>query len=97
MTLCGKILIRLKCGRSLVSDRRYEEFFDRLRGQPIFRATMGLKRFKAILRYIRFDEKETRSDRRREDKLAAVRDVFTIINENLSATYSPGESRTIDK
>lgn len=73
------------------SKRNYEEFFHRLRGQPIFRATMGLKRFKAILRYIRFDDKDTRVQRRQNDKLAPIRDIFSMINANLGNSYSPGK------
>lgn len=79
------------------SKRNYEEFFGLLRGMPIFRATMGLKRFKDLLRFMRFDDKGTRSDRRSRDKLAPIRDVFDLINRNLKRMYSPGQNLTIDE
>ena len=41
-------------------------------GRPFVRATMSLERFKAIIRFIRFDDKETRQKRRENDKLALL-------------------------
>lgn len=79
------------------NNKNYEEFFDVLLGIPLFRATMGLKRFKAILRYIRFDDKETRSTRRMKDKLAPIRDLFDLVCNNLKRLYSPGENLTVDE
>lgn len=58
---------------------------------------MGLNRFKSILRFIRFDDKSTRSERRKKDKLAPIRDLFNMIDANLSRTYSPGENLTVDE
>lgn len=54
------------------SKRSYTEFFDRLRGLTIFKATISLKRFQQLMRFLRFDNKETRLDRLKEDKLAAI-------------------------
>lgn len=58
---------------------------------------MGLKRFQSILRFIRFDDKNTRIERRKKDKLAPIRDLFNVVDLNLSRTYSPGETLTIDE
>lgn len=79
------------------SRRNYIEFFDKLRGYAIFRATMGLKRFQSMLSYIRFDDKNTRSYRRAKDKLAPIRDFFDTINSNLKRMYSPNDCLTIDE
>lgn len=79
------------------SKRNYNEFFIRLRGMPIFRATMSRDRFKSILRFIRFDDKDTRSIRRTHDKLAPIRDVFELINKNLRKHYAPGKNMTVDE
>lgn len=65
------------------SDCFRNAFFDRLRGLPLFRATMSCDRFKRILRFIRFDDKNTRTARRARDKLAPARDIFELINKNL--------------
>lgn len=58
---------------------------------------MGLKRFQSIMRIIRFDDKSTRTQRRQNDKLAPIRDLFNMIDANLSRMYSPGNSLTIDE
>lgn len=79
------------------SKRSYKEFFNRLRGHPIFRATMSRNRFQSILRFIRFDDKNTRDIRRAQDKLAPIRDVFDMINKNLIKCYRPGRNLTIDE
>lgn len=64
---------------------------------PIFRAAMSYHRFKSLVRYIRFDDGRTRSNRLREDKAAPVRDIWNFLNENLAKNYSPHESITIDE
>lgn len=79
------------------SKRNYVEFWGTLRGLAIFKATMGLKRFREIMRFIRFDDKDTRSVRRAKDKFAPIRDVFDIIVANLKRSYSPGDNITIDE
>lgn len=79
------------------SKRNYSEFFNRLRGFPIFRATMSRDRFKSFLRFIRFDDKDSRSVRRARDKLAPIRDVFDIVNKNLTKHFQPGKNITIDE
>lgn len=66
-------------------------------GLPIFRATMSYKRFVAISRYIRFDNSRSREFRQRTDKAAAIRDIWNILNENLTHNYEPHENITIDE
>ncbi|XP_056642631.1 piggyBac transposable element-derived protein 4-like [Diorhabda sublineata] len=56
---------------------------------------MGLNKFKSLLRFIRFDNKETRSQCR--DKLAAIRDIWNEINKNLKNYYLPGVNQTVDE
>ena len=48
----------------------------------IFRATMSHDSFMQIMRFIRFDDKSTRSTRRAQDKLAPTRDIWEQINQN---------------
>lgn len=64
---------------------------------PLYRATMGLKRFRAILRFIRFDDANTRQARSEEDKGAPIRDIWTMLNANLKNVYKPTENLTIDE
>lgn len=66
-------------------------------GSPIFRATMSLGRFKSLLRFIRFDDKTTRSTRRATDKFTPIRDIFEEINKKFSQFYIPGDFLTVDE
>jgi len=63
---------------------------------PLYRATMGLNRFRNIMRFIRFDDANTRQQRAKEDKAAPIRDLWTMLNANLSMMYKPTENLTID-
>ena len=64
---------------------------------PLYRATMGINRFKSILRFIRFDDLNTRQRRLHEDKAAPVRDLWNMLNANLCTMYRPTENLTIDE
>lgn len=66
-------------------------------GIEMFRVVMNIKRFKFLLRCMRFDDKSTRDTRRKTDKLAPVREVFTLFNENCKNCYSVGQNVTIDE
>ena len=74
-----------------------EELWSRKYGRPIFVATMSLKRFKQILRFCRFDNKNTREERRATDKLAAIRDLWTMFVATLRKYYIPGTDVTVDE
>nr|XP_022906087.1 piggyBac transposable element-derived protein 4-like [Onthophagus taurus] len=63
----------------------------------IFRLTMSVQRFKFLLRYIRFDDKGTREERQRHDKLAPIREVFDAFNSNLPKYFSLSEYTTVDE
>jgi hypothetical protein len=67
------------------------------RGRPIFAAVMRINRFKAILQYLRFDNKNTREIRRATDKLAAIRDVWQIFVAQLPKMITPGSDITVDE
>ncbi|XP_071567686.1 piggyBac transposable element-derived protein 4-like [Temnothorax nylanderi] len=64
---------------------------------PLYRAAMGYKRFRSILRFIRFDDPRTRQTRAETDKLAPIRDIWTILNSNLNKMYKPTANLTIDE
>ena len=66
-------------------------------GRAIFGATMSLEKFGKISRVIRFDDKSTRQERRRNDKLAPIRDVWCKWNEILPKLYYPSENITVDE
>ncbi|KAJ8935475.1 hypothetical protein NQ318_009600 [Aromia moschata] len=57
-------------------------------GIEVFRLSMSLRRFRTLLRFIRFDDIETRQERVALDKLAPIRTLFDHFNENLKNSYS---------
>lgn len=58
---------------------------------------MSIKRFKFITRCLRFDDKITREERKKTDRLAAIREIFTIFVANCQKCYTLGENVTIDE
>ncbi|XP_035222538.1 uncharacterized protein LOC118195345 [Stegodyphus dumicola] len=63
----------------------------------MFRTVMSLKRFKFLPRCCRFDDKETRNERRKTDKLAPIRELFEKIVEKCKRNYYVGQNVTIDE
>lgn len=49
------------------------------------------------MRHLRFDNTETRGDRVKTDKLAAIRDMYEIIVDKFRTSYTPGVHVTIDE
>lgn len=66
-------------------------------GIPIIRAAMGYKRFLFLLNCLRFDDRATREDRKKFDKLAPIRSIFDSFVKNCKESYNPSEFVTIDE
>lgn len=66
-------------------------------GNGIFRATMSQCRFKFLAASLRFDDKNTRPQRRQADKFAHIRQIFDVYVANCKKYYSPYEYCTIDE
>ncbi|KAF2891392.1 hypothetical protein ILUMI_14781 [Ignelater luminosus] len=62
---------------------------------PLFRVAMSRDRFKMFLRFIRFDKQNTRDERAETDKVAPIRDIWTMLNRNLEKNYKPYECITV--
>lgn len=60
-------------------------------------ATMSYNRFAFLLRCLRFDDINDRHVRRKEDKLAAIRQIFDIFVGNCKRSFTPSEYLTIDE
>ena len=67
------ILILADVHRS--KNENLDDIWSTINGRPIFQATMTKNRFKSLLRFCRFDNKITRDQRLKEDKLAPIRDL----------------------
>lgn len=66
-------------------------------GRPIFRAIMSQKRFEILIVAIRFDNPETREERKKSDPEAAILGVFNSFVSNCQKLYSLGEYGCIDE
>ena len=67
--------VLLLTGAMKSQHESYEQHRSPGLGLASIRATMSLERFKQLLRFIRFDDKTTRDERRASDILAPIRDV----------------------
>lgn len=57
--------------------------------------TMLWDRFRSIMLHLRFDDKETRAARKREDKFAAMTDVWKSFTENCKKCFIPGANISV--
>ncbi|XP_044745207.1 piggyBac transposable element-derived protein 4-like [Coccinella septempunctata] len=58
---------------------------------------MSENRFRFLLRCVRFDNVETRNERRELDKLAPIRELFENFLVNFQANFIPSEFLTVDE
>ncbi|XP_043257548.1 piggyBac transposable element-derived protein 4-like [Colletes gigas] len=65
--------------------------------RQVYAAVMSCDRFKDILKYIRFDDRTTRPERKINDKLAALRDVTNIFAVNCRESYDATNAGTVDE
>lgn len=63
----------------------------------IYRLTMSFARFQFLLSHIRFDDKRSREERQKVDRLAPVRDLFESVNSNWPKYFSLSEYTTVDE
>lgn len=66
-------------------------------GIEFFRNCMNLKRFKFLMRVIRFDDARTRLQQKALDKVAPIRDLFETLVEKCKANFAVSEYLTIDE
>lgn len=66
-------------------------------GVERFWVTMSEQRFLFLLRHIRFDNTDTRQERRQYDKFTPVRSIFEIFTQNCGKSYTISEFATVDE
>ena len=59
-------------------NENYEDLWSDEYGRPQLKAAMSLSRFKMLMKFLRFDERRTRPERKKEDKLAAIRILWDL-------------------
>lgn len=62
-----------------------------------YRATMSRERFNFLINCLRFDDKKTREERKKESKLAPVKEIWDKVIQNCRDNYKPGSYCTIDE
>lgn len=58
---------------------------------------MSLRRFKTLLRCLRFDNRSTRPERKQYDRLFPIRNILDVFVRNCQNCYCVGENVTIDE
>ena len=66
-------------------------------GRDIFRTVMSVERFSILLVALRFDNPETRENRKKSDVGAAISDLFDLFIKNTKAAYSVGSHACVDE
>ena len=64
---------------------------------PIYHSTMTRNRFEWLMRIIRFDDMNTRDERKLTDKLAAIREMTSLFKERCKIMYRVSRNVTIDE
>lgn len=89
MFLCGIF----KSGRENVQSL----WSTKVTGRPIFRTVMSLNRFLFLLSCLCFDDLSTREQRKLDDPLALISEIFHAFIANCQANYSCSEYLTVDE
>lgn len=58
---------------------------------------MSFNRFKQLTTYVRFDNANTREERLKDSKSAAIDVVWLLLMDNLAKAYTPGGEVTVDE
>ena len=66
-------------------------------GNSLVKKVMSRDRFKSIMRYLRFDDKNTREARKVEDKFAAMSGIWNQFTANCQSCFVPGVNITVDE
>ena len=73
------------------------ELFSDLLQNPVYKATMSVRRYEDIGRLLRFDDKRTRAERLKTDHMAAFRHIWELFLTRCRMTFIPSECVTIDE
>lgn len=66
-------------------------------GHLIFVAMMSCKRFEILISCLRFNDPSTRDQRKKEDKAAAISDLFNLLISNGKRFFCPKSNVTVDE
>lgn len=66
-------------------------------GRDIFRCIMNVNRFAVLLQCLRFDDPNTRDERKKDDPTAAISEIFDKFVTNCQSAYSIGSLACVDE
>lgn len=89
--------ILILMGANNDSELPIDDLWGKVLGKNIYTATMSRIRFGELLSLIRFDDKQTRTERQKQDKFCPIREVFYKIDELFVKYYIPSAHLTIDE
>ncbi|KAK4322174.1 hypothetical protein Pmani_007085 [Petrolisthes manimaculis] len=69
----------------------------RVMSSPVYRAVMSVGRFEFLINCLRFDDPDTRVERRATDKFAPIRKIWDIFSDNCRRMYTPSEHLCVDE
>ena len=75
----------------------YRRIFSDMIGHPVFLSTMCANRFSFLNSHYSLDDPETRSDRWKQDRFAAAREVFEEFNNNCAMALQADDFMAIDE
>ena len=87
--ITAAIATLIRAGADKDNNASLRNLFEPTDSRPFYRCTISINRMELFLRYASLDNKVTRRDRQQHDKLAAVRDTWSIFNSNLRKPYVP--------
>ncbi len=84
----------IQSGVSHSNHELLNDLWDISQSRPLYRATMSLQRFRYILQFIRFDDRQRRNT---SDRLSPIRNIFERFVQQLPRHFIPGEYLTVDE
>ena len=93
------VFLGLWLARGVIGSRRLplRDCWSEKWGCRLFTDSMSRNRFMEIKRFLRFDDKNTRSSRVCEDKFCLISELWKGFIENCQLAFYPGENLTIDE
>jgi hypothetical protein len=89
------IIIRAGADRDNLST--IQSLFHPKDSRPFYCCAMAKNRFRQFMRYVTVDNRCTRRERQKTDKLAAVREIWSLFTSKLRKFYEPSASLTVDE
>jgi hypothetical protein len=84
----------IQAGVGHVNHESLTELWDISQSRPIYHATMSLQRFKQLLRFLRFDDRQRRD---KLNRLAPIQYVLQCFMKQLPRHFVPSENMTVDE